>query len=66
MDGFDETICPVDFERNGQIVDDELNRALVNPLLPGVRLHAVVDACHSGTILDLPFLAQVRNNNGPI
>lgn len=60
MDGYDETLCPVDFERNGQIVDDEINRALVNPLQPGVRLHAIVDACHSGTILDLPFLCQIN------
>lgn len=26
----------------GMIVDDELNRLLVNPLIPGVRLHVVL------------------------
>jgi len=31
------------------IVDDELNAALVKPLCPGLVLHAVIDACHSGT-----------------
>ncbi|OMP09496.1 Peptidase C14, caspase catalytic [Corchorus olitorius] len=52
-DGFDETICPVDFLTAGMILDDDLNSLIVRPLKPGVTLHAVVDACHSGTILDL-------------
>eukprot|EP00850_Spirogloea_muscicola_P004776 SM000021S06409 [mRNA] locus=s21:17072:19173:- [translate_table: standard] len=55
-DGFDETICPVDFERAGMIVDDEINARLVRPIAYGVKLTAVIDACHSGTVLDLPFL----------
>eukprot|EP00842_Homolaphlyctis_polyrhiza_P005993 jgi/Hompol1/6395/HPOL_000851-RA len=40
-DGLDETICPVDFEKNGMIVDDEMNRILVRDLPSGVRLTAV-------------------------
>lgn len=51
----DETICPVDFERVGQITDNELFDVLVMPLQSGVRLTAVMDCCHSGTGLDLPF-----------
>jgi len=39
----------------GQIVDNDLNQWMVNPLGPGVRLHAVIDACHSGSALDLEF-----------
>ena len=39
----------------GQIVDNDLNMWMVNPLGPGVRLHAVIDACHSGSALDLEF-----------
>lgn len=58
-DGYDETICPTDFRHAGQIVDDELNALMVRPLLPGVTLHAVIDACHSGTALDLPYRAKV-------
>lgn len=50
---------PPDFKQAGQIVDDELNRLLIRPLLPGVTLNAVIDACHSGTALDLPFRAKV-------
>lgn len=31
----DETICPSDYQRAGQMVDNELNRLLVTPLPPG-------------------------------
>ncbi|GMI74668.1 hypothetical protein HRI_001136100 [Hibiscus trionum] len=53
VDGFDETICPVDFKEVGMIVDNDLNSLIVRTLTHGVTLHAIVDACHSGTILDL-------------
>lgn len=56
LDGFDETICPLDFRTNGMISDNDINDILVKPLLPGVTLHAIVDACHSGTVLDLPWV----------
>eukprot|EP00960_Hanusia_phi_P034794 751289-Hanusia_phi.AAC.2 len=51
-DGYNETIVPCDMR---QIVDDELWNNLVFPLPSGVRLTAVMDCCHSGTGLDLPF-----------
>ena len=34
----------------GMITNDELNRVLVNRLPHGVRLHAIIDACHSGSV----------------
>ncbi|KIM37708.1 hypothetical protein M413DRAFT_448236 [Hebeloma cylindrosporum] len=55
-DGMDEVIFPVDFKEAGDIIDDELHEALVSPLPPGCRLTAIFDACHSGTVLDLPYL----------
>lgn len=60
VDGFDETICPLDFETQGMIVDDEINATIVRPLPQGVKLHAIIDACHSGTILDLAFLCRMN------
>lgn len=38
----------------------------VKPLLPGVRLTAIFDSCHSGTALDLPYVysTQVRSHSG--
>ncbi|RXW19042.1 hypothetical protein EST38_g6805 [Candolleomyces aberdarensis] len=54
-DGTDETICPIDYEENGQIVDDELHEILVKPLPRGCRLTVIFDCCHSGSGLDLPY-----------
>ncbi|PIA32515.1 hypothetical protein AQUCO_04400008v1 [Aquilegia coerulea] len=62
MDGYDETLCPLDFETQGMIVDDEINTTIVKPLPRGVKLHAIIDACHSGTILDLPFLCRMNRS----
>jgi hypothetical protein len=59
VDGYNEALCPVDFERSGNILDDEINETIVRPLGRGVKLHAVMDTCHSGTVLDLPFLCRL-------
>lgn len=55
LDGLDEVIFPVDFKKNGHIVDDEMHNIMVKPLPAGCRLTALFDACHSGTVLDLPY-----------
>ncbi|CAN1332349.1 AMC1 [Linum perenne] len=47
LDGFDETLCPLDFETEGMIIDDEINATI-----------AVIDSCYSGTVLDLPFACR--------
>jgi metacaspase-1 len=54
-DGYDETLVPIDFQRNGQIRDDDLLRILVRPLKAGVTMTCLMDCCHSGTVLDLPY-----------
>ena len=59
-DGYNETICPCDYSRAGQIIDDEIWSNLVHPLPSGVRLTAIMDCCHSGTGLDLPFTYDMR------
>lgn len=61
LDGMNETLCPLDYKRAGEIVDDELNRQLVNPVPKGAKLHAIVDACHSGSVMDLPYSTRVVN-----
>ncbi|KAJ9159120.1 hypothetical protein P3X46_024646 [Hevea brasiliensis] len=55
-DGFDETICPIDYLTAGMILDNEIYSTIVRPLPEGVTLHAIVDACHSGTVLDLSYV----------
>lgn len=60
IDGFDETICPVDFTEQGMIFDNDINTTIVRPLEKGVTLHAIVDACHSGTVLDLELVYDLK------
>jgi len=55
-DGYDEVIYPVDFNENGHIVDDEMHMIMVKPLPPGCRLTSIFDSCHSGSVLDLPYI----------
>lgn len=52
---FDQCLAPLDFEENECIRDDDIFELLVAKLPKGVRLTAVFDCCHSGTLLDLPY-----------
>ena len=68
-DGYDSTLIPVDFKRSGQIIDDDILKMLVKPMRQGVNCTILVDACHSGTVLDLPYRfsaddSQMRLNKG--
>ncbi|XWS54517.1 hypothetical protein CRYUN_Cryun10bG0096200 [Craigia yunnanensis] len=60
VDGYDEALCPLDHETEGNIIDDEINDTIVRPLPRGATLHAIIDACHSGTVLDLPFVCRMN------
>lgn len=60
-DGQDDCIYPVDFNQAGSIIDDTLHDYLVKPLPAGCRLTAIFDSCHSGTVLDLPFVYRAAD-----
>lgn len=59
-DGMDEVIYPLDFQTAGHIVDDDIHDMVVKPLAQGVRLTAVFDSCHSGTVMDLPYVYSTK------
>ena len=48
-------MIPVDFRTAGQIVDDDILKMLVIPMAAGVTVTVLMDCCHSGTVLDLPY-----------
>mmetsp|Transcript_48796 Transcript_48796/g.57013 ORF Transcript_48796/g.57013 Transcript_48796/m.57013 type:complete len:249 (-) Transcript_48796:389-1135(-) len=54
-DGKDETLIPVNYTEAGQIRDDTVFNRLVLPMADDVTLTCLMDCCHSGTILDLPY-----------
>eukprot|EP00977_Amphora_coffeiformis_P022297 scaffold10745_cov210-Amphora_coffeaeformis.AAC.4 len=56
-DGYDEALVPVDYQEGaGMIRDDDLYEILVKPLAHGAHMVSLMDCCHSGTILDLPYI----------
>jgi metacaspase-1 len=64
LDGYEddgyEVIYPVDYQAAGHIVDDDIHDICVKPLRQGVRLTAVFDSCHSGTVMDLPYVYSIK------
>ncbi|GBG24542.1 Metacaspase-1 [Hondaea fermentalgiana] len=61
-DGRDETIVPVDFQSTGQIRDDLIFKELVLPVDEGITLSCLMDCCHSGTVLDLPYMIKASEH----
>lgn len=63
-DGRDESICPVDYNTAGCIIDDDLNRLVVAPIaeLANVSMTCLFDCCHSGTALDLRYDYEIDVN----
>lgn len=60
-DGWDETLCPVDIRSSGHIFDDEVFSTLIINMPKAVNLTCVIDACHSGTALDLPYIFKATS-----
>lgn len=50
----DECLVPLDYSSSGLIADDTLNH-LLGLIKPNVKVIFIVDACHSETMLDLPY-----------
>lgn len=56
-DGYDEALVPLDYNSGaGMVRDDDLYDILIKPLAQGVHMVSLMDCCHSGTILDLPYI----------
>lgn len=61
-DNLNECLLPCDYRSSGCIVDDDINRILVRPIPRGCTLHALMDCCHSGTIMDLHYTTFARTS----
>ncbi|KAH6883315.1 hypothetical protein J4E91_002901 [Alternaria rosae] len=54
--GMDASIVPVDFEQRGQISSTILHEHLVTYMARDCTLFVVMDCCHSGSALELPYV----------
>ena len=59
----DECLVPSDYETNGMLVDDEIQKIL-GFINPKTKVFCVFDCCHSGTIADLKY--SWKNPKKPI
>lgn len=60
-DGKDETLIPLDYVQEGIITDDWMLNNVINKLPPKIKFFGLMDACHSGSILDLKYHIDVNN-----
>ena len=60
-DGMDEAICPVDYSVSGLIIDDLLFQLSAGTIKKGVNMVCLFDCCHSGTMMDLPYIFTANN-----
>eukprot|EP00008_Paramoeba_atlantica_P003972 CAMPEP_0201492246 /NCGR_PEP_ID=MMETSP0151_2-20130828/32376_1 /ASSEMBLY_ACC=CAM_ASM_000257 /TAXON_ID=200890 /ORGANISM="Paramoeba atlantica, Strain 621/1 / CCAP 1560/9" /LENGTH=526 /DNA_ID=CAMNT_0047878961 /DNA_START=59 /DNA_END=1639 /DNA_ORIENTATION=+ len=65
-DGYDETMVPLDYQSKGQIRDDDLFKILIAPLPKECYMTVIMDCCHSGSILDLPYTIKVDGSMGEL
>ena len=54
--GMDNTVVPVDFEQRGQISSTILHEHLVTRMAPDCTLFIIMDCCHSGSAVELPYV----------
>jgi hypothetical protein len=59
LDGMDETICPCDVIKNGQIRDDEIRQMLIDRISDNSRMWSIMDCCHSGSCMDLKYISRI-------
>lgn len=56
----DEVLVPLDYEKSGVITDDWLYENMIKRVPKNVTLVGCVDACHSGTMVDLKYNFQSK------
>jgi hypothetical protein len=63
ISGADSCICPYNNGKIEIITDDELRVALAEKIPAGSKCFAVIDACNSGTAMDLQYTWQCPTEN---
>lgn len=65
IDGKDECVLPCDFKVSG-IIRDDLFSNLFSKANPKTKVVCLIDACHSGSMIDLPFNYCYQRENDKV
>ncbi|SCM22713.1 metacaspase 1, putative [Plasmodium chabaudi adami] len=59
-DGYNQTIVPCDFKTEGEIIDNDLHKYLIQPLKDGTKLVSYIDCPNSDGILNLGYKYKLK------
>ena len=63
-ESYDEAMIPSDYEVTGIIRDTLFFKTLLAPMKKGVMVTCIIDCCHTGIMLDLPYLWTTKKDKG--
>ena len=63
-ESYDEVLIPSDYIDAGMIRDTLVFKTLLAPMRKGVTMTCILDCCHTGVMVDLPYLWTTKIDNG--
>lgn len=60
LNGYDEVLVPLDYQKNGMITDDII-KYIFKKINRNLNIMIIFDCCHSGTLADLPYTYSKGN-----
>jgi len=63
-ESYDEALIPSDHEESGIIRDTLFFKTLLAPMRKGVTVTCIIDCCHTGVMIDLPYLWSTKADKG--
>lgn len=65
-ESYDEALIPSDYVETGMIRDTLIFKTLLAPMRKGVTMTCILDACHTGLMVDLPYLWTTKVDRGEL
>lgn len=63
-ESYDEALIPSDYDEAGIIRDTLVFKTLLAPMRKGVTMTCILDSCHTGVMVDLPYLWTTKGDKG--
>ena len=63
-ESYDEALIPSDYDETGIIRDTLFFKTLLAPMRKGVTVTCIIDCCHTGVMVDLPYLWTTKGDKG--